>query len=166
MEYPYQVVTFFDKEPQIGEFVYQGENGWYPQIALKRRFAFNELSEDEGLREVENFISTVAPFDVHFGKRIQPPHMPVEVIEVIDSTDILRFHRDFIKAMGSVILSKFPEREDNNYSPHMTVTWNGKDVVDTDGFVNKHRRVSKVIVLKDDGAIGDSRAYKAFDLNG
>jgi hypothetical protein len=164
MEYPYQLVAFFDKEPELGEFVYQGNRGWYPQVALKRRFAFNELSEYDGLKKIEQFVSSEPLFTVNFGQRLQPPTMPVEVIEVVDSPEVVRFHQDFIKAMASDILSKFPEREDVNYYPHMTITWNGENVVDTKEFVGQKRVVSKIVVLKDDGTAGDSRAYQTFSL--
>lgn len=39
LDFPYQLTTFLDEEPAIGEPVYYGENGWYPQIALKRRLS-------------------------------------------------------------------------------------------------------------------------------
>jgi hypothetical protein len=47
LEFPYQLTAFLDDEPKIGEPVYYGENGWYPQLALKRRFKTVGISEDE-----------------------------------------------------------------------------------------------------------------------
>jgi hypothetical protein len=163
MEYPYQIVTFFDREPDIGDFVYQGDKGWYPQVALKRRFNFDTVSEQDGLMMLEKYLVSQKPFSIHFGRRFKPEHMPVSVIEVSPVEVVKKFHQDFIRSMDSVIISKFPDREDNNYYPHMTVTWEGAVVVMEGEFENQIRKIDHVWVLKDDGE--DSRAFKKYKLS-
>jgi hypothetical protein len=157
MERRYQLVTFFDRTPELNEYVYQGSNGWYPQVALKRRFIFNGLTEEEGLAKVDEYIRQTAPFAISFGDRVKPAHMPVEVIEVVDN---------FITFMGESIISGHPDRENANFYPHMTVTWKGEDVVKTEDFAATRHMIQTVWVLKDDGNDGDSRAYRRYELAG
>ena len=166
MERRYQLVTFFDRIPEPNEYVYQGSNGWYPQVALKRRFVFNGLTEEEGLAKIEEYVGQTTSFEIKFGDRVRPDHMPVEVIEVVDSPEVISFHRNFIKYMGETIISGHPDREDENFYPHMTVTWKGEDVVKTEEFANQQRMAAAVWVLKDDGDDGDSRAYRRYELKG
>ena len=162
MNFPYQLVIFFDREPEVGELVYQGDNGWYPQVALKRRFAFTDLGETEGMAKIEQFVSRQSPFLIEFGRRVKPDHMPVEVIEVAPAKSARAFHQEFITCMGSTIVSKFPEREGLNFYPHMTVTWDGLIVVREGLYEGQKREATYVWVLKD--YAGDSRAYQKYKL--
>mgnify|MGYP003347967337 CR=1 FL=1 len=52
--YPCQLVGFLDQEPNVGESVYSGGDGWYPQIALKRRFNVDSMSEDDLVNTIAN----------------------------------------------------------------------------------------------------------------
>ena len=88
--------------------------------------------------------------------------MPVEVIEVASVETAAAFHRGFIKFMGDAITSKFPEREDHNFYPHMTVTWDGAVVVDEGAYEGQERLVKYVWILKDDS--GDRSAYRKYEL--
>ncbi len=164
MHYPYQIVAFFDRQPKEGEFVYQGANGWYPQVALKRRFAFEGIIEKDGLAMIHDFCRLQAPFAIHFGERLKPENMPVEVIEVSPRDAVAAFHQAFIRYMGDAIKSKYPEREDHNYYPHMTVTWAGATVVEAGVFEGQTHHVSHVWLLKDAGDQGDSQTYRTYKL--
>lgn len=165
-EYPYQLVFFLDKEPEIGETVYSGENGWYPQLALKRRFKFLHMDEKAGLHHIEEFCRQVAP-DMSFrtGELVTDDRMPVKYIEADDEDDaVASFHRSFIAFMGERIESRYPDREGENYLPHITAEYNGEMVIKADDFTNKGFTVKRVCVLKDvEGE--NSVAYKYYLLS-
>ncbi|MDN5274453.1 MAG: hypothetical protein JWP06_354 [Candidatus Saccharibacteria bacterium] len=96
LEFPYQLVAFIDKEPKISEPVYYGENGWYPQIALKRRFKITEMNEDTFISKLEKYCDSKTSFTVKTGDLVQPDRMPVKILEVESTTELISFHRDFI----------------------------------------------------------------------
>lgn len=164
-EYPYQLVYFLENEPALGETVYSGEKGWYPQVALKRRFKFLGMSEDAGLRYIEEFCRQ-ANEELKFtsGDLVSDERMPVKYIQIKDEDDVVSFfHRRFIGFMGDRIESKFPDREGVNYMPHITAEYDGKMVIDADKYTNKAFVVKRVCVLKDvEGE--NSVAHKYFDL--
>jgi hypothetical protein len=163
LEFPYQLTTFLDKEPAISEPVYYGENGWYPQIALKRRFKVVGITEGELLTKLTQYCGSKEPFGVQTGDIIQPERMPVKVIEVQSAPELLEFHNGFIAFMGDAILSRYPERDGANYLPHMTAEYNGEMVIDVDKFANNSFTIGKIFLLKD---INDenSIAYRSFGL--
>ncbi len=164
-EYPYQLVCFLDQEPEIGETVYSGQNGWYPQIALKRRFKFHNIDENTGLGYIEEFCRQSKPnLKIKTGNLTEDHRMPVKYIDVDDTDDkISFFHREFIAFMGERIESRYPEREGTNYMPHITAEYNNEMVIQVEKYIDKEFTVKKVCVLKD--AEGDnSIAYKYYWL--
>lgn len=86
--FPYQIVAFLDQEPGIGEGVYQGKNGWYPQIALKRRFKTIDMDEGDLLSAVADFAGTHTQLGLQTGQLIKPDRMPVQIIEVLNHEEI------------------------------------------------------------------------------
>lgn len=164
LEYPYQLVTFFDKEPNIGEVVYGGENGWYPQIALKRRFKVVGLSEEETIQKIEQYCNDTQSFTIDTGDLVSTDRMPVKVIEVTPNEEVMGFHKGFISYMGEQLVSRYPDRDGANYYPHITAEYGGKMVIEPKLFTNKSFEIKHVYLLKDiDGE--DSTAYKKFDLS-
>ena len=162
-EFPYQLVAFLDTEPAIGEPVYLGENGWYPQIALKRRFKVENMTEDELFERIEEFTSSYYGFAITTKDVVKPDRMPVNVIEVEKSVDLLQFHADFIEYMGEDMTSRFPERDGENYLPHITLEHDGKTVVDESLYTDKQIVIEKLFLLKD-VTDANSVAYKSFLL--
>lgn len=160
MEFPYQVVTFFDKVPDIGDYVHHGDKGWFPMVTIKRRFNTGNESEQEMLAKLHSISKKTAPFEITLKKTMQPEHMPVEVIEAEPSKELVNFHETLLHSLG---VSIFPQREGENYYPHMTVSWRGKRVVNVGDYENTRNKVSKVWVIKDTN--GDSRVLQKFDLS-
>lgn len=163
LEFPYQLTTFLDKEPDIGEPVYYGENGWYPQIALKRRFKTDGITEDELLVEMAEYFNTQKSFQIETGELVQPERMPVKILEVTQSANLINFHNEFISFLGNAIKSRYPERDGANYLPHVTAEFDGKRVIDDKKYANRTFDIKRIYLLKD---ITDenSVAYKNFDL--
>ena len=165
-EYPYQLVYFLREEPALGETVYSGENGWYPQVALKRRCKFVGLEEDVGLLYVEEFCRQ-ANRELIFtsGDLTSDDRMPVKYIQIKDDDDMVSsFHRRLIGFMGDRIESRYPNREGSNYMPHITAEYDGEMVIDVDQFTNKTYAINRVCILKDvEGE--NSVAYKYFSLD-
>lgn len=164
MEYPYQLTAFLSQEPLIGEPVYNGNNGWYPQIALKRRFKIDRIGEDEFISSLQTYCASHRLFTIHTGSLIKPERMPVQVVEVEQSQELVHFHLDFIATMGSIIESRYPERDGDNYLPHITAEYNSKMVIDPDSYTHKDFIITKVWLLKD-VADQDSQAYRVFGLS-
>lgn len=164
LEYPYQLVAFLDKEPKIGESVYYGENGWYPQIALKRRFKVTGMTEEELLSAVSKYCISKSTFAIKTGELIQPERMPVKVLEVEATPELIACHNDFIAHMGETVQSRYPERDGANYLPHITAEYNDTFVINVDRYSNRVFQIEKVFLLKD---IDDenSVAHASFDLN-
>ena len=163
MDYPYQLTTFIDREPQIGEPVYGGENGWYAQIALKRRFRVKNIDESELIDRLDTYCSSYPAFTIDTGDLIKPARMPVQVIEIETSAELVDFHLGFITMMNNTLQSRYPERDGTNYLPHITAEYDGKMVINPDTFVHRSIHVQKVWLLKDTED-QDSQAYKAFDF--
>lgn len=162
-EFPYQLVAFLDKQPRIGEPVYAGKNGWYPQIALKRRFRTEGADEDELKDKIKQFCAALPSITVRTGRLVSVDSMPVKIIEVLNQDELTAFHRRFIDLLGNQIVSKFPDREYENYLPHITAEYGGQMVIDTDRYIDSKFTVSHACLLKDaDG--GDSLADQYFDL--
>jgi hypothetical protein len=164
LEYPYQLVAFLDNEPKIGEAVYYGENGWYPQIALKRRFSIADMSEKALFSKLAEYCDSKSSFAIETGKLIRPGRMPVRVLEVKTSPELMAFHNDLISFIGKALQSRYPERDGVNYLPHITAEYNDILVIDSDKYSSREFKIEKVFLLKD---IDDenSVAYASFDLN-
>ncbi len=160
--FPYQLVGFLDKEPELGETVYSGKNGWYPQIALKRRFSVEDMEEPELLKLIEDFCNNHSPIKVVVEDEVKTDRMPVKVLEVTPTKDLISFHKEFIDALGKGLESRFPEREDGYY-PHVTSEYNGKQVVNLDVYGNRTYNIDRVWLLKD-GDSENSEAIACFDL--
>lgn len=163
LKYPYQLVAFLDVEPAVGEPVYGGEKGWYPQIALKRRFSVHDISEKEMLEVIDQYCNTKKPLEIHTKTLLKPDHMPVKVLEVEYTDQLKDFHVGFISAFGQKLISRYPERDGKNYYPHITAEFWDKIVIDIEEYSNKTFTLKKVCLLKDIRD-EDSQAYKYFDL--
>ncbi|MBP7821230.1 hypothetical protein KA043_03985 [Candidatus Saccharibacteria bacterium] len=163
LEYPYQLVAFLDTEANIGERVYGGEKGWYPQIALKRRFRVDEISEEDMLGIITHFCQKAKSLEIHTGSLVKPEHMPVKLLEVECTKELKDFHLGFISAFGNKLNSRYPDRDGENYYPHITAEFWGKMVVDVEKYSNKTFTLKKVCLLKD-VKDEDSQVYKYFEL--
>lgn len=164
LEFPYQLVAFINKEPNINEPVYYGENDWYPQIALKRRFKLNSINEEDLISRLEKYCSNKNSFIIKTGDLIKPDHMPVKVLGVEQSPELMSFHEDFITLMAPYITSRYPDREGANYFPHITAEYNGKMVIDKTSYCNKDILIKKIFLLKDQKD-ENSIAYRVFKLS-
>lgn len=149
LEYPYQLVAFLDEEPAIGEPVYGGESGWFPQIALKRRFTSVNITEDELLNGLAAYCSSTPNLTVQTKNLIKPDRMPVQVLAVEASPELLDFHNGLIAFLGEAIRSRYPERDGNNYLPHVTAEFDGRMVIDYEKYSNRTFVISAVFLLKD-----------------
>ncbi len=165
LEYPYQLTTFIDIEPKIGESVYYGERGWFPQIALKRRFKAMGISEAELIEMISHYCKSRTSFIIQTGKLVKPERMPVRVLEVDDLHGyLIDFHKDFISYMEKSMSSRYPDRDGVNYQPHVTAEFNGQMVIDDKKFTDKLYEINRVFLLKDvDNE--NSVACESFDLN-
>src|SRR4051812_9734761 len=122
MEFPYQLVTFLGAEPKVDEPIYDGPNSWYPQVALKRRFGLaTGMTEAKLLGRLAQYAAATKAFNLHLLQVTQPERMLVEVIGIQPDEAVMGFHRSFITAMGSDIVSRYPDREGDNYYPHVTL---------------------------------------------
>lgn len=164
-QYPYQLVAFLDRTPDIGEPVYGGENGWYPQIALKRRFGISNITETQLVELISDYCARKLQFTINVLDYEKPERMPVGILRVEETQELTEFHRGFIAYCGSRILSKFPERDGQNYLPHITAEYEGKNVVDIEQYKNKSYVISNVWLLKDIES-ENSVAFKKFVLVG
>lgn len=160
-EFPYQIVAFLDREPRIGEPVYEGKNGWYPQIALKRRFRGNDLTEDELVKKIDGFFSKLHPLVIQTGGLVKPERMPVQVIEIRNPEELMTMHLELVDYLSDEILSRYPERDGKNYYPHITAEYDSKMVIDVDQYTNKEFTLNSIWLLKDNDQ-GDSVAIHQF----
>lgn len=149
LEYPYQLVAFLDEEPAIGEPVYYGENGWFPQIALKRRLKAVGITENELLDKLTTYCSMTPSFTIHTKDLTRPGQMPVKVLEVEATAELLDFHNGLIAFLGEAIVSRYPERDGSNYLPHVTAEYNGQMVIDYKKYNSREFLINKVFLLKD-----------------
>lgn len=148
-EFPYQLVAFFDKSPEIGEGVYQGEKGWYPQLTVKRRFTYVDAIEDMVIEKIREFFATIKPITVVTGGLEQPERMPVRVLPIINSDELKDLHLKFIAHMGEKMHSRFPERDGENYMPHITAEYGGKFVIDVGEYSHATFTITSVCLIKD-----------------
>ncbi len=172
MNYIYQLVTFIDVYPElpVNTPIYSGPMGWIPNVAIKCRFGIENMDEAELLSKINKFCEGHFPFGITFTQVAKPERMPESVIEVSPVKSLMTFHNDFIKYFGDSIESKYPEREGVNYYPHMTITWQGRQVIDPAGYLPKPpqketRHINRVCLVKDvDGENSQVLAY--FDIKG
>jgi len=149
LEFPYQLVIFLDKHPAIGEPVYYGEHGWYPQIAIKRRFKIMQGSEEEFLKDIETLFSTVEKFNVGTKALVKTDRMPVRVIEIENSDELVNFHVKIMKFLDGKIESRYPERDGDNYYPHITAEHEGELRIDVQRYSNASFTIKEAYLLKD-----------------
>jgi hypothetical protein len=161
MVYPYQIVTFFDRIPAVGEYIYNPDN-WYPQVALKRRFTLaDEHDEAWLLEQLNEFAARQKPLKVTFGEPTRPAGMPVDVLGVTDQS-ATKFHNDVLEFLGENIESKFPVREGANYRPHMTIEWQDQRAVSAGDFAKKSFEVKEFWLVKDQDIDAGTVALQGF----
>lgn len=151
IEFPYQIVTFLDREPKLGEPVYYGERGWYPQVALKRRFKLNQIDEESFVELLRKIFSQFDGTDIVTGTFLKPERMPVQVIDIVNQDTIKQIHFEIISTAGESIISRYPDREGKNYYAHITAEYNNKYVIPVDEYVNKRFTLDNLWLLKDVG---------------
>lgn len=149
LEIPYQIVAFLDKEPAANEPVYYGEHGWYPQLAIKSRFKTNGIGENELDQKLRSYFETAPSLNVHCNGLIKPDRMPVEVIGVEQTPEIMSLHLAIIAMLGDTIISRYPERDGAHYYPHITAEYNGAKVIKSSNYANKDFAIKALWLLKD-----------------
>lgn len=166
MEYPYQIVAFLGEQPEKGQLIYGDENGgWLPQVALKRRFALKDPDDQSSFVErLRDFCATSPAFEIQTGDLEKSDRMPVEVIPIIEPSAATKFHQDFLKRFGQTIVSKYSDREGDNYFPHVTAQYWDKYVIDVDLFQNRTFKLASVWLVKDTPDEKDTTAFEQFSL--
>ena len=150
-ERPYQIVTFLGDEPTVNEAVYYGENGWYPQLAIKRRFSFNTNDEDVLVRTLRIFFANTSSIHFETGELLKPERMPVRVIDIPSQDALKLLHLDLIKHLGDSIVSRYPDREGENYYAHITAEYNDEFVIPVEEYTDRVFSLTNVWLLKDVG---------------
>lgn len=149
LEFPYQITTFLDREPIGNESVYDGENGWYAQVALKRRFKLNGISEEEFITQLKAFFDELNQLTIVTGELVKPERMPVRVIEVVNQEEFIDLHQKLFEIFGDMFISRFPERDGENYYPHITAEYNDTFVIPVEEYVHKTFPMNNIWLLKD-----------------
>lgn len=163
LEFPYQIVTFLAQEPSVGEPVYYGEHGWYPQIALKRRFKLSGIDEAALDEKLRTHFSSIAPFTVNALSLTRPETMPVDAIEIAQTPKLMAFHQGLIVMLGDDIISRYPERDGVNYYPHITAEYNDQPVINSEEFEQRDFVIKAIWLLKD-ADDENSRAHIRYPL--
>lgn len=157
-QFPYQIVTFLDQQPERNEPVYDGQNGWYPQVALKRRFTLRDTTEQEFIDNLRKFFGSIEKLAISAGELVKPDRMPVRVVHITNQDELKSLHSKILEEFSDKIVSKFPDREGDNYYPHITAEYGDKFVIPYERFTNRAFDVNNIWLLKDlDGE--DSVAY-------
>ncbi|HEY8992878.1 MAG TPA: hypothetical protein VIM37_03465 [Candidatus Microsaccharimonas sp.] len=149
LEFPYQIVTFLDREPQVGEPVYYGENGWFAQLALKRRFKLNEINENQLIQSLTTFFNESSQPNIVTGLLVKPERMPVQVIDIVNQDALKTLHKQLVANLGESIVSRYPERDGENYYAHITAEYGDTFVIPADEYVDKKFDFDNVWLLKD-----------------
>lgn len=167
MEYPYQIVAFLDTQPEKGQLIYGDESGgWLAQVALKRRFALkNPDTESNFITQMRDYYAAMPTFEIKTGQLEKPERMPVEIISIPEPSAATKFHYDFLKRFGEVIASKYPEREGDNYFPHITAQYWDKYVIDPEKYESKIFNVSAIWLVKDGPNEQDTRTLEDIALH-
>lgn len=150
LEFPYQIVTFLGKEPELKEPVYYGQHGWYPQLALKRRFKLNQIDEIDLVQSLKAFFNQLDSIAIETGALVKPERMPVQVIDIANQSELKTFHEQLVASLDKKIISRYPERDGENYYPHLTAEYNGTFVIPVDVYTNKKFSLDNVWLLKDE----------------
>lgn len=149
LEFPYQIVTFLDNEPDLHEPVYNGSKGWYPQVAVKRRFKLADISEDVLIKELQKFFQARQNTKVITGGIVKPERMPVKVVSITNQDELKQLHIDLLNHFSEKIISRYPDREDENYYPHITAEYDGKFVIPVSQYEHKEFLIRNIWLLKD-----------------
>jgi hypothetical protein len=161
--FPYQIVAFLKDSPSIDEPVYNGSNGWYAQLALKRRFAIVDMNEDELIAKTQRYCSEIRSFSIQIKSYVKPSRIPVGTLEVCQTDELVDFHNGFIHFMDDKIISKYPDREGANYLPHITADYDSVEVIDRAQYQNQDFKIKSVCILKDIGT-EDSAVIRKIEL--
>jgi len=165
MEYPYQIVTFLDVQPEKDQLTYGDESGgWLAQVALKRRFALTGMNENQFIQELDEFRADIEPFELKSLTAQKPERMPVEVIMVERPSAADEFHQKFLSHFDRSVTSKYPEREGAAYFPHITAEYWGKRVIEVAKYENRAFPISSVWLVKDAPDEQKTAAFKQFLL--
>ncbi len=157
-EFPYQIVTFLGNEPEQNEPVYYGQHGWYPQLALKRRFKLHDMDEEGLTKKLRKYFSQASQLEIITGTLVKPAHMPVNVIDVVNQNTLKSLHIGLINHLTSNIVSRYPEREKENYYAHITAEYGGTFVIPINEYTDRTFPFSNIWLLKD-VADENSRAF-------
>lgn len=149
LEFPYQIVTFLDREPKPGEPVYYGENGWYAQLALKRRFKLQDIDGSQLIQLLQPFCESIGSLTIKTGSLVKPEHMPVRVIDIENQSELMSFHKQLLERLNGDIVSRYPDREGDNYYPHITAEYDDTFVIPVNYYVNKEFVLDNVWLLID-----------------
>ncbi|MCD8561469.1 hypothetical protein LRY29_00070, partial [Candidatus Saccharibacteria bacterium] len=124
-------------------------------LALKRRFALDNATDEDVVSRVREFFARVQPITILVGELTKPERMPVRVLPIRNDAELKAVHLDFVTFMGDALHSRYPERDGANYLPHVTAEYDGKLVIDVEAYQNGEFTISTVCVIKD-GEDGDS----------
>lgn len=149
LEFPYQIVTFLDREPQQGEPVYYGKNGWFAQLALKRRFKLQDIDESQLIQTLQPLLNK--GITIRTGDLIKPERMPVRVIDIKNQDELKSLHQKLITRLNGAIASRYPDRDGDNYYAHITAEYNNEFVIPVEDYTNREFALDNVWILKDVG---------------
>ena len=149
LEFPYQIVTFLDREPQNGEPVYYGENGWFAQLALKRRFKLNGIDVSQLVQLLRPFFDHENKIKIITGSLTKPKHMPISVIDIKNESELKSLHKQLLEHLNGCIISRYPDREGENYYAHITAEHDNTFVIPVDQYSNKEFTIDNVWLLMD-----------------
>lgn len=161
LEFPYQIVTFLDKEPKINEPVYYGTNGWYPQLALKRRFKLQDIDGSQLVQLLQPLASQHSELQIVTGSLVKPEHMPVRVVDIKNQDELKSLHKQILTRLNADIVSRYPDREGEDYYAHITAEYNDDFVINPDKYTNKQFTLKNIWILKD---IGDENSLAYFKI--
>ena len=161
LEFPYQIVTFLGREPQSGEPVYYGEKGWYTQLALKRRFKLQDIDESQLIQLLQPFSESAGQLIIKTGPLVKPERMPVRVIDIENQSELISLHKQLIARLNGDIISRYPDREGDNYYAHITAEHSGALTIPTDDYTDREFTLYNIWLLKD---IGDENSIAYIKL--
>ena len=75
--------------------------------------------------------------------------MPVKVIHINNQDELRSLHTSLLHKFHAQIVSRYPEREGENYYPHVTAEYNDEFVIPVDKYVNKSFEQNNIWLLKD-----------------
>lgn len=151
LEFPYQIVTFLGKEPEINEPVYDGANGWYPQVALKRRFRLQDIDGSQLIQLLQPLVSNLSEHRIVTGSLVKPDTMPVRVVDIENQNELKSLHKQILTRLNGDVVSRYPDREGENYYAHITVEFNDDLVLNPEDYTNKQFMLENLWIIKDVG---------------